>query len=375
MLLGLLLSILLIPEAAAHPSGFTQVDVSFPAHNLASIEVGIDLRAVPRHGPLRELISGPDPHQDPATAERIVRGVGAYLLAVSPLRLDDEVAPLNQVAGRLLPPNARMAKVMGAPEHKEPRAGDGGRVLYFRFEAALPAQASWLSWQAPEGLGKAAVTLRGDSPYTTWLRAGQLGDPLPLRTPPAPPSAARILAIFIGQGFTHILPSGLDHVLFVLGLFLLTARIRPLLWQVSTFTLAHCITLALATLGLFSLPAAWVEPLIAVSIVYVGVEDLFTDKLSPWRASIIFAFGLLHGLGFASALSDLQSLRGSSLIVAMVGFNVGVEAGQIAVLAIAFALVGWFRERPWYRRLLVRPLALGIAATGAVWTVQRIIEG
>jgi hydrogenase/urease accessory protein HupE len=183
------------------------------------------------------------------------------------------------------------------------------------------------------------------------------------------------LAIFVGQGFTHILPSGLDHVLFVLGLFLLSARIRPLLWQVSAFTLAHCITLALATLGLFSLPAVWVEPLIALSIVYVGVEDLCTDKLSSWRASIIFAFGLLHGLGFAAALSDLQSLQGSSLLVALIGFNVGVEAGQIAVLILAFADLGWFRERSWYRRFLVRPAALGIAATGALWTVQRILEG
>lgn len=374
-LLGLLFVLVAAPPAAAHPSGFTQVDISFPRHDLASIEVGIDLRAVPRHGPLRELVSGRDPHQDPATAERIVRGVSAYLLATSPLRLDDQPAALQQVAGRLLPPNARMAAVSGAPNHNERRSSDGGRVLYFRFEAKLPAEASWLSWQAPEGLGKAAVTLRGDSPYTTWLRAGQLGDPLPLRTPPPPATAGKVLAIFVGQGFSHILPSGLDHVLFVLGLFLLSARVRPLLWQVSAFTVAHCITLALATLGLFSLPAAWVEPLIALSIVYVGVEDLCTDKLSPRRAGIVFAFGLLHGLGFAAALNDLHSLQGSSLILALVGFNVGVEAGQIAVLILAFAVLGWFRDRSWYRRILVRPAALGIAATGALWTIQRIMEG
>ena len=369
-----LLSVLfLTSEVAAHPSGFTQVDISFPAHNLASIEVGVDLRAIPRSGPLREFLQGPDPHEDPAAAARIVRAVGAYLLATNALRLDDQPAQLEQVAGRLLPASSRMAPVSGAPGHDGRQPGDPGRVLYFRFQTELPGEAKWLSWKAPEGLGKAAVTLRGSSPYTTWLRAGQQSAPLPLRTPPPPPSMLRVLGVFIGQGFGHILPAGLDHVLFVLGLFLLSARIAPLLWQVSAFTLAHCITLALATFGVFSLPAAWVEPLIALSIVYVGLEDLFTDKLSPWRAAIVFGFGLLHGLGFASALSGLHSLKGSSLLTALLGFNVGVELGQITVLVLAFALVGWFRIRSWYRQRVVRPIALIIAATGALWTIQRIM--
>ncbi len=369
-----LLSVLFLASAVtAHPSGFTQVDISFPAHNLASIEVGVDLRALPRNGPLHEFLQGSDPHEDPAAAERIVRAAVAYLLATRPLRLDDRPAQLEQVAGRLLPSSSRMAPVSGAPGHDGRRPGDPGRVLYFRFETELPAEAKWLSWEAPEGLGKAAVTLRGSSPYTTWLRAGQRSAPLPLRTPPPPPSIMRVLGVFIVQGFSHILPAGLDHVLFVLGLFLLSARIAPLLWQVSAFTLAHCITLALATFGVFSLPAAWVEPLIAMSIVYVGLEDLFTDKLSPWRAALVFVFGLLHGLGFAAALGGLHSLKGASLLIALLGFNVGVEVGQITVLALAFALVGWFRKRSWYRQRVVRPVALFIAATGALWTIQRLM--
>jgi len=373
-LLSLSAVLFLTPGARAHPSGFTQVDISFPAHNLTSIEVGVDVRSIPRDGPLHPFIEGADPNEDPDDAARIVRAVGAYLLATKPLRLDDQPAPLQQVAGRLLPSGTRMAPVSGAPGHDRQKPGAGEQVLYFRFETRLPAQAKWLSWEAPPGLGKAAVTLRGSNPYTTWLRTGQRSAPLPLRTPPPPPSRWRILGNFIAQGFSHILPAGLDHVLFVLGLFLLSTRITPLLWQVSAFTLAHCITLTLATFGLVSLPAAWIEPLIALSIVYVGLEDMFTDKLSRWRAAIVFTFGLLHGLGFAAVLSGLHSLQGSSLVVALLGFNVGVELGQVTVLAVAFALVGWFQKRSWYRQRVVQPAAGLIAAIGALWTVQRLME-
>jgi len=320
------------------------------------------------------LFHGQDPGTDPEAAARVVRGIAAYLQASKPLRLDDQPVALQPLAGRVLPPSSRMAPVSGAPGHDGTRPATTGTVLYFRFEASLPAEASWLSWQAPEGLGQTALTLRAGQPYTTWLRAGQLGDPLPLRTPPPPPGALRIALVFVGQGFSHILPSGLDHVLFVLGLFLLAARIRPLLWQVSAFTLAHCITLALSTLGTLSLPPELVEPLIALSIVYVAVEDLLTDQITAWRGAVVFAFGLVHGLGFASALGELQSLQGSALLVALLGFNVGVELGQIAVLALAFAAVGWCAGKSWYRKRVKTPAALLIAATGLVWAVQRLLE-
>jgi len=371
-----LLAGLALPAAAsAHPTGFTQVDVSFPSHDRLTIEVGIDLQAVPRHGPLGPLVHREDPLADPAAAERLVKGITAYLEATTPLRLDDRPVPLDELTGRLLSPLSRMAPVSGAPGHNGTRPTEGGQVLYFRGRVDIPAEASWLSWQAPEGLGGTALTMRGESPYTTWLRAGQLGDPLPLRTPPPPPSGARIVTVFVTQGFTHIVPGGLDHILFVLGLFLLAARLGPLLWQVSTFTVAHCITLALSTLGTVSLSPSIVEPLIALSIVYVAVEDLVTERLWPWRPAVVFGFGLLHGLGFAAALDGLHSLTGSSQVLALLGFNLGVELGQIAVLALAFAAVGWFRDKPWYRRRVTVPAAAVIAATGLVWTIQRIIEG
>lgn len=146
---------------------------------------------------------------------------------------------------------------------------------------------------------------------------------------------------FIPVGVEHIVPLGLDHILFVLGLFFLSTQIAPLLWQVTAFTAAHTVTLGLATLGYVNIPDDYmwiVESIIAASIVYVAVENIFTDGLNPWRPAIIFGFGLLHGLGFASVLKD-YGLPDGSVLPALLGFNVGVELGQLAVIAVAFIIV------------------------------------
>ncbi|MCA9542649.1 MAG: HupE/UreJ family protein, partial [Myxococcales bacterium] len=151
-------------------------------------------------------------------------------------------------------------------------------------------------------------------------------------------SALQTVARYLRLGFVHILPGGLDHILFVLGMFLLSRRLRPLLYQVTAFTVAHSITLALASLGYVALPGSVVEPLIAASIVYVAVENIVSPELRPWRLYVVFAFGLLHGLGFADVLGTL-GLPPGELLLALIGFNIGVELGQIAVLAIATAVV------------------------------------
>ncbi len=182
-----------------------------------------------------------------------------------------------------------------------------------------------------------------------------------------------VFEAYIPIGFDHILPKGLDHILFVLGLFLLAARLRPLLWQVTAFTAAHTITLALASLGWVSVPSGIVEPLIAASICYVALENVFMDHLSPWRPFVVFGFGLLHGLGFASVLGEF-GLPQAEFIPALLGFNVGVELGQLTVIALAFLSVGiWFRSKPWYRARVTVPASLAIAAVGAFWLVQRVV--
>ena len=160
-------------------------------------------------------------------------------------------------------------------------------------------------------------------------------------------------------------------MLFVLGIFLLSRRLRQVLAQVSAFTIAHSITLALSVYGIVSISPNVVEPLIAVSIAYVAIENIFISELKPWRVGLVFAFGLLHGMGFAGALKELGLPR-SEFVTALVTFNVGVESGQLAVIGAAFLLVGWYYGRQWYRRLVVVPASALIACTALYWTLERV---
>jgi hypothetical protein len=191
-------------------------------------------------------------------------------------------------------------------------------------------------------------------------------------SPPPAPVVRNTAAQFIELGFTHILPKGLDHILFVLGLFLLSPKLKPLLWQVTAFTLAHSITLALAVLGIFALPGRVVEPIIALSIAVVAIENLFRSEVSPWRWAAVFGFGLIHGMGFAGILSEVGLPR-EQLGMALLSFNVGVELGQLAVIALAFGATKWCENRAWYGPWVRRPACLLIALAGVVWTVERLI--
>ncbi len=207
------------------------------------------------------------------------------------------------------------------------------RDTILSFTVDLPAGADAVTVGWARSYGTLVLRQQGvDDPYTGYLEAGATSDPI-LLTGGGAVGGWEAFVRYIPVGVDHIVPKGLDHILFVLGLFFLAARLRPLLWQVSAFTLAHTITLAAAALGLVSIPASIVEPLIAASIVYVAVENLFTDGLSRWRPFVIFGFGLLHGLGFASVLAEFGLPQGA-FIPALIGFNVGVELGQLLVIAV-----------------------------------------
>lgn len=180
-----------------------------------------------------------------------------------------------------------------------------------------------------------------------------------------------VAALYSKLGVQHIVPKGLDHILFVLALFLASTRWRPLLIQVSVFTVAHTLTLALAASGKVSVSGAIVEPLIALSIAFVAVENLVFRDMSRWRPLVVFFFGLFHGLGFASVLQGLGLPEGQFL-VALVSFNVGVEIGQISVIAVAWILLHRLYRSAHYRSRVVIPTSFAIAVTGLWWAVQRV---
>ncbi|HEY2350826.1 MAG TPA: HupE/UreJ family protein [Puia sp.] len=179
--------------------------------------------------------------------------------------------------------------------------------------------------------------------------------------------------VYLKLGYNHILPLGLDHILFVLSLFLLSPKMKPLLWQATAFTVAHSITLGLAMYHVISPPANIVEPLIALSILYVSLENIFSPRLKASRIGIVFLFGLIHGMGFAGALGKL-GLPQDSYLLSLVMFNIGVELGQLSIILSAYLLLGkWFGNKPYYRKMIVIPVSVVIAIISAVWAVQRIL--
>ena len=241
-----------------------------------------------------------------------------------------------------------------------------------------PQKATTFTWKFGWTFASYALKVEGrdgGQPTTQWLDGGDTSGPVSLDALPPPMTRLELAARYVALGFTHILPKGLDHVLFVLGVFLLSRRIRPILMQVSAFTIAHSITLGLSMYGLVSVSPSIVEPLIALSIAYIAIENLLLAKFRPWRVALVFAFGLLHGLGFAGALKEVGLPR-SEFVTALIGFNAGVELGQLAVITAAFLAVGyWYGDRIWYRRRVVLPASACIACLGVFWTVQRLHLG
>jgi hypothetical protein len=182
-----------------------------------------------------------------------------------------------------------------------------------------------------------------------------------------------IVWLYLQLGYTHILPKGLDHILFVLALLFASTRLGPLVWQISAFTVAHTITLGLATLGVVNLPASIVEPIIALSIAFVAVENIVFRDMTRWRPAIVFIFGLFHGLGFAGVLAEL-GLPTGQLVPALLSFNVGVEAGQLTIIAACWLALRWFREAAWYP-WLVRAVSAAIALIALWWAFERVFLG
>jgi hypothetical protein len=357
--LGFILSAL---PLAAHSFSLTKASLDLDGNRFA-LELICDLDALALGAPLdadSAELAAVIAAMDHAERGRLLERLSEFFERRVRLRFDEEVVafaltfPENQDTVR---------EIAGAPSVLGTRAVLSGTI---------PEGAAHLSVFASRALPPLHITVSYDGiemGAPVLVEAGARSEPIPLQNP-EPRSFLTTAWRYLQLGFVHILPAGLDHILFVLGLFLFATNWRPLLLQISAFTLAHTLTLAMSTLGVFSLPSRPVEILIALSIVYVAVENIVARELKPHRLGLVFAFGLLHGLGFAGVLGELGLPR-DAYLSALLAFNVGVELGQLAVIVIAFAVLGWMRRQEYYRARIVIPLSILIAATGLFWVVER----
>jgi len=178
---------------------------------------------------------------------------------------------------------------------------------------------------------------------------------------------------FLNEGFTHVLPLGLDHILFISSLFFLNSNLKSVVLQCTFFTLAHSITLFLSAYQILLPNIQIVEPLIALSIVYTSLENIFRNEVNKWRLLIIFCFGLIHGMGFAIVLQDI-SLEKYNFITSLISFNIGVEIAQLFILMMLYyGIAFWFKNKFWYNQRVVYPISSLIACVAIFWFIQRIL--
>jgi hypothetical protein len=380
----LALTLTAIARTEAHPASDTSVVIAFRSREAVEIAVASDASALVTK--LEALagtpFSAPSSSRD-ALAARLT-SLGATLSDHACLTIDG--MRVSTQPGAVFVDDRGLATMHLAGE-MEPVASQ-------RPDATL-------SWSTDLMYGTYPLVIRRSDGRETiyWLDGRASSGPIPL----SQLTQAHVSVLSgLWLGFTHIVPKGLDHILFVLGLFLLCPVapslrtrtlnqepgtrtrnpgtrnpephvLRQLIWQVSAFTVAHTVTLGLSLYGLVEAPGNVVEPLIALSVAYVGVENLFTSRLHPWRVVVVFAFGLLHGLGFAGAMSELPYSH-ADLLGMLVSFNVGVELGQLAVIAGAALVMHVVQS---YRRSWQRPAtqlaSAYVGLMGLVWTIERLV--
>jgi hypothetical protein len=400
-----LMAMLAMPASAnAHQLGQTRVTVTFAPDRTFIVDITVDPESLLAK---LEILANQAPSAAPVARDELPTLIAALqrvLLANTQVTFDGKradlafaylpaappapaAAPTGQTADRAtaMPSERAAGAANSAATAAAAATGPGGApTAVVRLTGTVPSEAKAFRFTYGLVMGSYPLTISGGAQstrsQTVWLAGGQESEVFDLTNGfvPDPPSRLHVAMQYLGLGFEHIVPKGIDHILFVLGIFLLSTAWRPILQQVTTFTIAHSITLGLTIYGIVSLPPSIVEPLIALSITYVAIENLFTSTLRPWRIVLVFAFGLLHGMGFAGVLKDLGLPR-SEFLTALVTFNLGVEAGQLTVIACALLAVGWWRWRSTehtgrYRRWIVIPASLLIAAVGAYWTIARVIS-
>ncbi len=377
--LALLVSALaLVPAAWAHPVPDLPIQAFFEADGSCLIRVEVDPRcfaADPEAEPFLQhwvLEASSEAEKGDLEAKAVALMKRAVELRFEPLgRVEPEFAfRFTGQGNKPLRGKEDPVMVTGEWRTKVPAGLEGYRVKALPGEQFSVVVVNHLRGKPVE---RVHVLFPGETSYLldlTGLTAALPDGPVPGAVGAEGGGGATFLNL-LRQGFVHVLPKGWDHILFVLGLFLLSRNWKPLVLQVTTFTVAHTITLAMAALGVVQVPSRPVESIIAGSIVVVALENLFRPVYTHWRLLVVFAFGLVHGLGFAGVFGEL-GLTQASLVTGLLGFNVGVEVAQLAVIALAFLATFWIRDVAVYRRFVVVPGSILIAVLGGVWLVERV---
>jgi len=247
------------------------------------------------------------------------------------------------------------------------------------LEGKIDKQVKQITWYYPARFSDNAIRVRQVDKINEkwhwsawqWLRNDQPSKAFSLEEVFTEPPLIEVITDYIVAGFNHIIPKGFDHILFIFGIFLFSTQLKTLAWQATMFTLAHSITLSLSMFNIISLSSSIVEPLIALSIAYIGFENIFAHKLKTSRLALVFAFGLLHGLGFASVLADF-GMPESAYATALISFNIGVEIGQLIILTGAyFTITIWFKTQKQFHNIITIPGSIMIGITGLYWTWDR----
>ncbi len=178
---------------------------------------------------------------------------------------------------------------------------------------------------------------------------------------------------YLQLGFTHVIPLGFDHILFILTLFFQSSNVKSVLVQCTVFTVSHSLSLGLVASGWLLPNSNYIEPLIAVSILYTAIENIVCKSGNPFRLVVVFLFGLVHGMGFATALKEI-GIPKAPFFSCLFSFNLGVELGQIVVILLAYFLLSkWFGHKWWYKERVVYPLSSLIAAVALYWVIERLL--
>ena len=358
----------LTPTAAhAHLLNMTRVDVEFRADGVATMKMEVDLsRAFADRQSYYSTSQSEAPLQDRQIAEALQPAIKSMHIVL------DEQTLVWQVTHITMPQNSES-------EFLSPLAWPMANIT---FAADFPASSSTVvgyfqgDWDFEEPI---ALTLRNASTgksMSRWLVARQKSPAFMLHSStnpnlaiPEEPIPWITLVNYLKFGFLHILPGGFDHLLFVLGIFLAAVTPRKLLLFISVFTLAHTLTLVTGALGYFQVSSTFVEPLIVASIIWVGIDNLLARQRILVRTSIIFAFGLLHGMGFATAIKEL-GMPSVHYVTALLSFNLGVELGQLVFVAGLLLLTFRIRSSNAYRKIIVIPTSIGIIVVATLWLLR-----